>query len=113
MSIIAFDDLTEDCLARGREEIEAMRQEIDTWVDLIATWMSRAPTTAGLAAERVADSCAATLAIAAQELNSQGLQVLLHAVCKLKPKVIEIQKSGSLNPAIFRPSTSSAGTSLI
>ena len=110
MSFIAFDDLTEACFAKGRDEIEAMRKETSTWVDLIGTWMARASTASGLAAERVADSCATTLATAAQELNSEGLQVLLIAVCRLKPKVIEIQKSGLLNPNTFRPTTPSAGT---
>ena len=71
MSFIAFDDLTEACFAKGRDEIEAMRKETSTWVDLIGT---------------------------------------LIAVCRLKPKVIEIQKSGLLNPNTFRPTTPSAGT---
>jgi len=93
LQLETFEHDLSDTIAR---EVGEVSREFRNWSSSVVTWMVRSQVPTGLAADRMLEGSVFLLVKASEVIQHQCLQDLVHALCEVRPRVVQLQVAQSV-----------------
>ena len=91
LTFLQMETFDKDCADSIASEVGQVSQEFRNWCSVLVTWMLQSLVPTGLAADRILEGSVFLLGKASEVVQHQCLQELLHALCGVRPRVVEQQ----------------------